>query len=121
MPDVVATSGDAHNADFKGLTYVLGAAAASEKGVKLPEDNQLKESESSTQHPMNNDRVSVNYSNGSLMVSKSAGKVVNVYSVSGALIDTFTAEGDECIKPIDLPKGVYVVSIDAVKQTIIAR
>ena len=121
VPDVVATSGDAHNADFKGLTYVLGAATYSDKGVKLPEDNQLNAAGSGIQLPTNDNNVAIEYLNGSLIVSKADGKVVNVYSVSGALANTFIAKGEVCYEPIELSKGVYVVSVEACKQTIVIR
>ena len=48
-------------------------------------------------------------------------KVVNVYSVSGALANTFIAKGEVCYEPIELSKGVYVVSVEACKQTIVIR
>lgn len=40
--DIVAISGDAHNSNFKGITYMKGTAAHSDTAMPLPEDNALK-------------------------------------------------------------------------------
>ena len=120
VPDVVATSGDAHNTDFKGLTYVAGAAAHSDKAVKLPEDNKLGNF-TGIQQSVNEKNVTVNYQNGRLTVSGADGRKVNVYSVAGSLTNTFTAEGDVYTVNINLAKGFYVVAAGDFRQTIIAQ
>ncbi|WP_455584029.1 FG-GAP repeat domain-containing protein [Bacteroides sp.] len=121
VPDIVATSGDAHNGDFKGLTYVAGAAAPSASAVKLPADNTLKGSSVGLSTPEAGKQIAAAYQNGQLVVSGADGERVTIYSVSGSLVYEFAVEGDVCTKSVPLERGFYIVAAGQFRQTVIAQ
>lgn len=121
VPDIVATSGDAHNTDFKGLTYVAGAATPSAKAVPLPKDNTLKNSAVGIVSSVVGNKMAANYNDGKLTISGVDRKKVNLYSVSGALLDTFMAEGDRFVRTVNLEKGMYIVAAENLRQSFIVR
>lgn len=121
VPDIVATSGDAHNSDFKGLTYVAGAAAHTDVAVPLPADNALYSETDGINAVATASSASVSYNEGKLTVYGANGKKVNLYSVSGSLLDSFVAEGDVYVHPVNIGKGIYVIAADNLKQSFIVR
>lgn len=117
VADFVATSGDAHTADYKGLTYVMGTASATPNGLKLPADNTLAGGPSSIGSIKDNS-VYAYYNNGSLSVSGAAGQTVSVYTILGNMVYNFTSESDYYSVPLKAETGVYIVRVGKCTQKI---
>ncbi|MBQ8774180.1 MAG: T9SS type A sorting domain-containing protein [Muribaculaceae bacterium] len=120
VPDIVATSGDAHNGDYKGLSYVVGTTTYSDNAVKLPSDNSIGDF-SGIEDTSLKCNASVIYTCGELAVSGLEGETVEIYSISGVKVGEFVAKANYHVQAINLTSGLYVVVANGYSQKIIAQ
>lgn len=113
VPDIIAISGEAHNPDFKGITYVKGVATPSPEAVQLPEDNTLTDQGSGVAITELNMEINAYVVNNTLfVVNEKNVQKVNIYSVSGALVKTIECPLGNHSFELDLEKGLYLLQIE---------
>lgn len=108
--DVVAISGDSHDNNYKGITYMKGAVQASANAAPLPQDNMLRPVQSSV-IPVVESQLDVLYTNGQLIVRDCKDVQVNIISITGMKMDFFVADKDVYNHVLNLANGLYIVSV----------
>lgn len=119
VPDIVATSGDANNVNFRGVTYVSGAVHPTSEGLKLPEDNKLNSGTKSPEIIKNS--FFADYEAGRLTISGVARDKVSIYSTIGHLVKSFVLEQSRQTTPFEQPAGVYIIHSEKRSQKIIVK